>query len=79
MTSAKITDTRPPKPFLSKLKGFVSNNNEWEGFVEAIEYEVEMQRAKLEQSKDPIEIYHAQGAIHALRKLKYLRDQVNDK
>jgi hypothetical protein len=79
MTAAKITDTRPTKPFLSKLKGFVSANNQWEGFVEVLDYEIEMQRKKLEQSVDPIEIYQAQGAIHALRQLKYLRDQVNAK
>jgi hypothetical protein len=65
------------KPFLSKLKGFVSNNNQWLGFSEALDYEIEMQRKKLEQSTDPIEIYQAQGAIHALRQLKFLRDQVN--
>jgi hypothetical protein len=29
------TDTKPAKAFLSKLKGFVSNNNQWQGFVEA--------------------------------------------
>ncbi len=77
MTQAKNTDTKPAKAFLSKLKGFVSNNNQWQGFVEALDYEIEMQRTKLEQSVDPIEMYQAQGAIHALRKLKYLRDQVN--
>ena len=65
------------KPFLSKLKGFVGNNNQWQGFNEALEYEIEMQRKKLEQSTDPIEIYQAQGAIHALRQLKYLKDQVH--
>ena len=71
------TDTKPAKAFLSKLKGFVSNNNQWQGFIEALDYEIEMQRTKLEQSKDPIEIYHAQGAIFALRKLKHLRNQVD--
>jgi hypothetical protein len=38
-----------------------------------------MQRKQLEQSKDLIEIYQAQGAIFALRRLKYLRDQVHAK
>ena len=77
MTQARISEQKPPKPFLSKLKGFVSNTNQWQGFVEALDYEIEMQRTKLEQSKDPIEIYQAQGAIFALRKLKFLRDQAN--
>jgi hypothetical protein len=79
MTTAKITDIKPPKPFLSRLKGFVDSNSQWEGFVEALEYEIEMQRKQLEQSKDLIEIYQAQGAIFALRRLKYLRDQVHAK
>lgn len=77
MTQAHISDIRPPRPFLSKLKGFVSSNNQWEGFVEALDYEIELQRKQLEQAKDPIEIYQAQGAIFALRRLKFLRDQVN--
>lgn len=77
MAQAQISDIRPSRPFLSKLKGFVSNNNQWQGFVEALDYEIEMQRKQLEQSKDPIEIYQAQGAIFALRKLKFLRDQAN--
>ena len=67
------------KPFLSKLKGFVSSNTQWEGFLETLDFEIEMQRKKLEQSVDTIEIYQAQGAIHALRQLKHLRDQVNAK
>lgn len=79
MTQARITDTKPPKPFLSKLKGFVDSNNQWEGFVEALEYEIEGQRRQLEQAKDLVEIYQAQGAIFALRRLKYLRDQVHAK
>ena len=77
MTQVKSTDTKPAKAFLSKIKGFVSNNNQWQVFIEALDYEIEMQRTKLEQSVDPIEMYQAQGAIHALRKLKYLRDQAN--
>ncbi len=79
MTQARITDTKPPKPFLSKLKGFVDSNSQWEGFVEALEYEIEGQRRQLEQAKDLVEIYQAQGAIFALRRLKYLRDQVHAK
>ena len=79
MTQARITDTKPPKPFLSKLKVFVDSNSQWEGFVEALEYEIEGQRRQLEQAKDLVEIYQAQGAIFALRRLKYLRDQVHAK
>jgi hypothetical protein len=32
---------------------------------------------KLEQSTEPIDLYKAQGAISALRHLKYLKDEIN--
>ena len=35
------------------------------------------QQANLEQNIDMINVYKAQGAIHSLRKLKQLRDEVN--
>jgi hypothetical protein len=38
-----------------------------------------LQQAKLEQAVDVVEIYHAQGAIQALKKLKHLREEVNAK
>jgi hypothetical protein len=65
------------KQYLSKLKGFVSSSTQWAAFEEAIDFAVEMQIKKLEQSTDPIHIYHAQGAITALRQLKHLKDEVN--
>jgi hypothetical protein len=65
------------KQYLPKLKSFVSNTAQWSAFEEAIDFAVEMQVKKLEQSTDPIHIYHAQGAITALRQLKHLKDEVN--
>ena len=35
------------------------------------------QQASLEQSTDLVNVHQAQGAIHMLRKLKTLRDEVN--
>jgi hypothetical protein len=65
------------KQYLPKLKSFVSNTAQWSAFEEALDFAVEMQVKKLEQSTDPIHIYHAQGAITALRQLKHLKDEVN--
>jgi hypothetical protein len=65
------------KPHLSKLKSFVNNNNQWDAFLETIDYEIGNCHKKLEQSQDVQDIYQAQGAIAALRRFKYLKDEVN--
>jgi predicted Rossmann-fold nucleotide-binding protein len=65
------------KPHLSKLKTFVNTNNQWEAFVEMLDHEIDSCHKKLEQSKDIQDIYQAQGAIAALRRFKYLKDEVN--
>ena len=65
------------KPHLSKLKLFVNNNSQWESFLEALDYEISSCHKKLEQSKDVQDIYQTQGAIAALRRLKYLKDEIN--
>jgi len=65
------------KTYLSKLKALVSNNNQWNGFCEMLQFNIEQQQRKLEQASDPREIYQAQGAITALRQLKYLKEEIN--
>jgi hypothetical protein len=42
-----------------------------------LDYKIGMQQKKLEQSKDPVDIYHAQGAIQALRQMKLLKEEIN--
>ncbi len=42
-----------------------------------LDYHIELQQKKLEQSVEPVNLYQAQGAITALRQLKHLRDEVN--
>ena len=37
------------------------------------------QQASLEQSTNLVNVHQAQGAIHSLRKLKQLREEVNAK
>ncbi len=65
------------KAYLPKLKGFVSSHTQWDAFVEALDHSIELYQKKLEQSADVVELHKAQGAIQALRHLKYLRDEVN--
>ena len=65
------------KPFLPKLKGFVNTKTQWDAYTESLDFYIELYQKKLEQSADMVELHKAQGAIHALRQLKYLRDEVN--
>jgi hypothetical protein len=65
------------KPFLPKLKGFVNTKTQWDAYTDSLDFYIELYQKKLEQSSDMVELHKAQGAIHALRQLKYLRDEVN--
>jgi hypothetical protein len=65
------------KAFLPKLKGMLNSPHLWEAFVEKLEYDIEQQQRKLEQATDLQEVFKAQGAIAALRHLKYLKDEIN--
>jgi hypothetical protein len=67
------------KSFLPKLKGMLNSPHVWDAFVEKLEYDIEQQQRKLEQATDLQEVFKAQGAIAALRHLKYLKDEINSK
>ena len=62
---------------LSRLKPWVGNNRQWEAFSNYIDLAIEQHQKVLEQSYDTVMMHRQQGAITALRKLKYLRDEVN--
>jgi len=55
----------------------VGNNRQWEAFNSYIDLAIEQHQKVLEQSDDTIMMHRQQGAITALRKLKYLRDEVH--
>ena len=59
------------------LKSFVNNKAEWDAFCEMLDEEVSILHKRLEQSNESVDMYRTQGAIQALRRLKYLRDKVN--
>jgi hypothetical protein len=67
------------KPFLPKLKGMLNSPNLWDAFVEKLEYDIEQHQRKLEQATEMSDVFKAQGAIVALRQLKYLKDEINAK
>jgi hypothetical protein len=49
----------------------------WDAFLDLLDTEIENKQRDLEQASDMREIGKAQGAIAALRRLKYLKDEVN--
>lgn len=65
------------KSFLPKLKGMLNSPHMWDAFVDKLDYDIEQQQRKLEQATDLNEMFKAQGAIAALRQLKYLKDEIN--
>jgi hypothetical protein len=64
------------KQYIWKLKS-LTGAGQWKAFCEMLDFKIELQQKKLEQSKDPIDIYHAQGAIQILRQMKLLKEEIN--
>jgi hypothetical protein len=62
---------------LSKLKPWVNNSRQWQAFSDYIDYTITQQQKALEQADHNVVIHRSQGAIATLRKLKYLREEVN--
>jgi hypothetical protein len=65
------------KSFLPKLKGMLNSPHLWDAFVEKLEYDIKQEQRNLEQATDLQQMFKAQGAIAALRHLKYLKDEIN--
>ena len=59
------------------LKKLVNDKSLWDGFVEELQKKIETAQRKLEQETSMEGIYRAQGEITALRRLTYLRDEIN--
>ena len=55
----------------------VGNNRQWEAFSNYIDAVIEQHQKVMEQTDDSVMMFRQQGAVTALRKLKYLRDEVN--
>ena len=55
----------------------MNNNRQWEAFNDYIDANISVHQNVLERTTDAVLVHRQQGAIAALRKLKYLRDEVN--
>ncbi len=59
------------------LKQLVNDKSLWDNFVEYLDDAIAKNHTALEQSDNHIVIHRLQGAIGALRRLKYLREEMN--
>ena len=59
------------------LKQLVNDKPLWENFVEYLDDAIAKNHIALEQSDNHVVIHRLQGAIGALRRLKYLREEMN--
>ena len=59
------------------LKLLVNDPKLWPEFLTELDTMIQLCYKTLEQVKDPIDIYRAQGELLVLRKLQRLRDKVN--
>ncbi len=61
------------------LRKLTSDKELWDSFVEYIDDAIAKQHKTLEQASDMPMIYKLQGSIACLRRMKYLRDELNSK
>ena len=59
------------------VKNLVNDKPLWDGFVDVLNEKIEVAQRKLEQETSIEGVYRAQGEIAALRRLTFLRDEIN--
>ena len=59
------------------VKKLVNDKPLWDGFVNVLNNKIEVSQRKLEQETTIEGMYRAQGEIAALRRLTFLRDEIN--
>ena len=59
------------------LKKLVNDKSLWDNFIEYIDDAIQKNHVALEQSDNHVVIHRLLGAIGALRRLKYLREEMN--
>jgi len=59
------------------LKKLVNDKALWDNFIEYLDDAIAKNHTALEQSDNHVVIHRLQGAIGALRRLKYLREEMN--
>jgi|TARA_R100001460_G_scaffold34449_1_gene66926 hypothetical protein len=60
-----------------KIKKLVNDKPLWDSFIEILNEKIEVSQRKLEQETNIENVYRAQGEIAALRRLTFLRDEIN--
>jgi TATA-binding protein-associated factor Taf7 len=60
------------------LKKLVNDKELYEEFLKHVDDLIHLQHKQMEQATEPVIFYRAQGAVTTLRKLKHLREQVNN-
>jgi predicted transcriptional regulator len=61
---------------LKHLKPLVVNQQEWDQFNNYIKDLIKQQHRTMEQTEDSTIVFRSQGAIHTLRRLLLLREEV---
>ena len=59
------------------LKKLVNDKALWDNFLEYLDDSIAKNHTALEQADNTVIIHRLQGAIGALRRLKYLREEMN--
>ncbi len=59
------------------LRKLTGDKELWDSFVEYIDESIAKQHKALEQATEVPMIYKLQGSIACLRRMKYLRDELN--
>ena len=62
---------------MMKLRKLTSDKELWDSFVEYIDDAIAKQHKTLEQATEVSMMYKLQGSIACLRRMKYLRDELN--
>ena len=60
------------------LKKLVNDKELYDEFLKHVDDLIYLQHKQMEQATEPVVFYRAQGAVATLRKLKLLREQVNN-
>ena len=65
------------KPWLKKMVPMTSPLL-WEAFDDMLNYSIELQRKQMEQTENMVEVYRAQGSITSLKRLKQLKEEIQN-
>lgn len=61
------------------LKAMINNRDAWDEFCAFLDDKIKVNQIIMETQTDPVAIHRTQGQIQALRRLKYMRDELNGK